>query len=96
MAARNSQGPNHAGSLSGGSKGPPVSPFTGANWALELVIELGGSAIGVAGLYEMDRVNSVAEIGISIGCVSERHKGAGTAAGLLLVQYTFVTLNLLV
>jgi RimJ/RimL family protein N-acetyltransferase len=69
------------------------APFTGANWALEFLIERNGAGIGIAGLYEMDRVNSVVEIGIAIGMAAERRKGAATSATLLLVRYAFDTLN---
>ncbi len=69
------------------------APFTGAHSAIELAVCLGPTVIGIAGVYDIDRVNSVAEIGVSIAVAEHRRAGFGLAAHRLLVDYLFLTMN---
>jgi len=50
--------------------------------------------IGNCGFMEIDNLNGTAEIGIFIGNKEYRHKGYGTEALTLLIDYGFKALNL--
>jgi RimJ/RimL family protein N-acetyltransferase len=63
-----------------------------------LVIEVrdgnGWKMIGNCGVFDIDPVNSLAEIGIMLGEKDEWNKGYGTETMVLLLRHCFDTLNL--
>lgn len=74
-----------------------AAPLTNASGAFELAVataEEPGRAIGVAGLYSVDRINGNAEMGVSIVEPRLRGRGLGREAHRLLLAYGFDHLGL--
>jgi RimJ/RimL family protein N-acetyltransferase len=53
-----------------------------------------GAPLGIAGLYNVDRFNGLAEIGATIAAASARRNGIGIDTYLALARYGFTTLGL--
>lgn len=61
---------------------------------MKLIIDLNGSAVGMASITDIDYKNSVACLNIKISQNKYRGKGIGSKTIKLLIQYGFEELNL--